>query len=192
MNLIGEGVGNNDSYLLLSMRGRSILRYVAWGFFLSLLSLLLIVQFRNPKGGITELGTTVIEELRQVASIGRTLTVIPISVAEQNEPPRPQRGLPPSNDIFCRPIATIPPSPLRITRAIPDVIETLEDTSWEVRRNAAEALGMLGDHTSVQHLKKLLQDRNEDVREAAEEAIEMIEGSYPADSPPNRGFINPS
>jgi len=60
-------------------------------------------------------------------------------------------------------------------RAIPELIGALQDSSWEVRRNAAEALGRLADHRSMKSLTQTLQDEHSWVKAVAQEALEKIE-----------------
>jgi HEAT repeat protein len=50
----------------------------------------------------------------------------------------------------------------------------LKNNDWSVRWGAIEALGKIGDPRSLEFLKKALDDKDEYVRNAAEEAIELI------------------
>jgi hypothetical protein len=57
------------------------------------------------------------------------------------------------------------------------LINLLHDTNWEVRRNAAEALGRLKEKAAADPLKKLLDDTDGEgwVKAVAEEALKRIE-----------------
>ncbi len=63
---------------------------------------------------------------------------------------------------------------LGIIDAIPNLIEALKDTVWQVRRNACETLGLLGDTLTIKPLELALKDENENVRKAAEYALKQV------------------
>ena len=54
---------------------------------------------------------------------------------------------------------------------MPTLIEMLDDSSWQVRANAAQSLGMLGDPAARSALEGLGDDSNEYVRGAAESSL---------------------
>ena len=58
--------------------------------------------------------------------------------------------------------------------AVPSLIEALGDEDWDVRREAAWALGEIGDARAVPSLIEALRDEDWRVREAAVEALEGI------------------
>ena len=58
--------------------------------------------------------------------------------------------------------------------AVENLINSLEDNDWQVRWYAAEILGEIGDVRSIEPLTKSLNDKNGDVRMAAEISIEKI------------------
>jgi len=60
------------------------------------------------------------------------------------------------------------------TRAMPRLLRLLKDPSWEVRREAAKALGHMGDPVAVEGLGKALRDHDHDVREAVAVALGRI------------------
>ena len=61
-------------------------------------------------------------------------------------------------------------------KAAPALIEALTDEAMEVRRDAAEALGRIGDPHAIDALNKALKEDKDDwVREVAEESIGLIE-----------------
>jgi len=64
-----------------------------------------------------------------------------------------------------------------IDEAMPALITTLKDHAMEVRRNAAEALGRVGDLRAREALKTALQDEDQWVREVAAEALKALEKS---------------
>jgi len=80
----------------------------------------------------------------------------------------------------------------RATRetAIAELLPMLEDTAWEVRLQAARALGTLG---AVEHMPKLialLRDPNQEVRDAAHAALDRLNTEVlatPADEPESSG-----
>jgi HEAT repeat protein len=69
--------------------------------------------------------------------------------------------------------------------AVPDLIKALrEDTGGGVQREAAAALGLIGDPGALPFLKEALDNTDIDVRKAAGEAIERLEGSAKTRRPP--------
>lgn len=64
-------------------------------------------------------------------------------------------------------------------QAIPDFVGALHADSYRVRAAAARALGRIGERSTVAVLRLLLDDPRSQVRHAAEEAIENIEGARP-------------
>jgi len=63
----------------------------------------------------------------------------------------------------------------RIKEAVPALIKTLENSHPEVRKEAAKALGLIGDLTAKKPLSTLAQhDTNSDVRSAANQAVRDI------------------
>jgi HEAT repeat protein len=65
-------------------------------------------------------------------------------------------------------------------QAIPDFVGALHADSYRVRAAAARALGRIGERSTVAVLRLLLDDPRSQVRHAAEEAIENIEGARPS------------
>lgn len=61
------------------------------------------------------------------------------------------------------------------TRAVKPLIEALNDEDRRVRMGAVVALGEIQDLEAKEYLKKLLHDTDAQVREAATEAIEVID-----------------
>ena len=61
-------------------------------------------------------------------------------------------------------------------RALEPLIQALKDEKWNVRVEAASALGKIGDERAVEPLIQVLQNEGEyeDARKAAKESIEMI------------------
>lgn len=59
-------------------------------------------------------------------------------------------------------------------RTILVLIGALQDSSWEVRRNAAEALGRLADRRAVESLTQTLEDEHSWVKVVAQESLEKI------------------
>ncbi len=62
-------------------------------------------------------------------------------------------------------------------QAVPALVEALKDESTDVRRNAAESLGRLGDERALRPLLTLTNERNEKdewVREVADESVALI------------------
>lgn len=59
--------------------------------------------------------------------------------------------------------------------AVPALIQALQDEAMQVRRNAAEALGKLGDQRAADPLGEALNDPNRWVAEVAAEALEQID-----------------
>ena len=57
------------------------------------------------------------------------------------------------------------------------LIKALKDNNWLVQAYAAQSLGRLGDKQAISALTELLKDENADVRKAAKQAIEKIEGN---------------
>lgn len=64
-----------------------------------------------------------------------------------------------------------------IDKAVPALIEALKDKQMEVRRNAAEALGRIGDIRAIEALSALIdpqKERDDWVRDVAKESLELI------------------
>jgi hypothetical protein len=59
--------------------------------------------------------------------------------------------------------------------AVPALIKALKDDAMEVRRNAAEALGRMGDVRAREGLKAALEDEDEWVREVVADALKKLE-----------------
>ncbi len=59
-------------------------------------------------------------------------------------------------------------------KAVPALINALSDSAMEVRRNAAEALGRIGDSRAEEALKAALQDEDEWVREVVVDALKKV------------------
>lgn len=59
--------------------------------------------------------------------------------------------------------------------AVPALIKALTDDAMEVRRNAAAALGRIGDPRAREGLQAALQDEDEWVREVVADALEKLE-----------------
>jgi len=62
-------------------------------------------------------------------------------------------------------------------KAVPALIQSLKDESWEVRRNAAESLGRIGDKRAISALSDLADSNKENnsiVSSVVEEAIKII------------------
>jgi hypothetical protein len=64
---------------------------------------------------------------------------------------------------------------LHPNRALPLLLLALHDSDPLVRENAADELGDLGDRRAIQPLQELCQDSCQNVREAAESALEMFD-----------------
>lgn len=62
-----------------------------------------------------------------------------------------------------------------IDDAVPGLIKALKDDAMEVRRNAAGALGRIGDLRAREALKAALQDEDEWVREVVADALKKLE-----------------
>jgi hypothetical protein len=62
-------------------------------------------------------------------------------------------------------------TPEEMAKAVPALVEALQDEKMEVRRNAAEALGRLKDKTSANPLAKALEDSDAWVASVAAEAL---------------------
>lgn len=60
--------------------------------------------------------------------------------------------------------------------AVEVLINALEDENWRVRWHSAEILGEIKDDRAVKPLKEALNDHNNDVRRAADTALERIHG----------------
>jgi hypothetical protein len=60
--------------------------------------------------------------------------------------------------------------------AVPALIEALKDDGVEVRRNAAAALGRIGDPRAREGLQAALQDQDEWVREVVADALTKLKG----------------
>ena len=56
----------------------------------------------------------------------------------------------------------------RVDRAL---VAMLDDERWEVRANAVQALGAIGDRSALADVERLLEDPNPQVRGAAESAL---------------------
>jgi HEAT repeat protein len=57
---------------------------------------------------------------------------------------------------------------------VPDLLPRLQEPGETMRRSVVDAIGALGDHSTVASLEPLLQDRDGDVVKAATRAIERI------------------
>ncbi len=62
-------------------------------------------------------------------------------------------------------------------RALPLLLEKLQDRDYIVRENAADELGDLGEVSAIPHLTPLLVDSYSEVRQAAQTAINSLQGS---------------
>ena len=71
-------------------------------------------------------------------------------------------------------LAKIGSAAAKYPQALPALIRALSDYDYEVRINAATALGAFGP-TALPALTKALDDSDEDVRQAVEAAIKKIE-----------------
>ncbi|MBW2172183.1 MAG: HEAT repeat domain-containing protein, partial [Deltaproteobacteria bacterium] len=60
--------------------------------------------------------------------------------------------------------------------AVPPLIKALKDDAVEVRRNAAAALGRIGDPRAREGIQAALQDKDEWVREVVADALKKLEG----------------
>jgi HEAT repeat protein len=60
--------------------------------------------------------------------------------------------------------------------AVEMLINALEDVNWRVRLHSAEILGEINDDRAVKPLTETLNDDNNDVRRAADSALERIRG----------------
>jgi hypothetical protein len=73
-------------------------------------------------------------------------------------------------------------------KAVPALMDALKDSAWEVRRNAAEALGRIGDPRATEALARLTDPANEKddwVRDVAEESVGLIGVKTAAPKLPN-------
>ncbi len=80
-----------------------------------------------------------------------------------------------------------------IDKAVPVLIAALKDGAMEVRRNAAESLGRIGDSRSIDALTTwigLQREKDDWVREVAEEQIELIRMKRGAAKLPEKGALN--
>ncbi|MBO8182411.1 MAG: HEAT repeat domain-containing protein [Archaeoglobus sp.] len=59
--------------------------------------------------------------------------------------------------------------------AVDTLISALNSDLWFVRKSAVYALGEIGNEKSIRHLKKMLEDEDLEVREAARSAIDKID-----------------
>ncbi len=60
-------------------------------------------------------------------------------------------------------------------KVVPALAKALKDKAMEVRRNAAEALGRVGDPSAISALNSLIEgDKNEWVRSVAKESLAII------------------
>ena len=59
--------------------------------------------------------------------------------------------------------------------AVPALIKALKDDAMEVRRNAAAALGKIGDPRAREGLEAALQDQDEWVRQVVADALKKLE-----------------
>ena len=65
---------------------------------------------------------------------------------------------------------------MRQVGGIPLLAELLEqDSSWQVRANAAQSLGMIGDRSAATALKAALDDEDERVRTTAQNALDKLD-----------------
>jgi HEAT repeat protein len=63
-------------------------------------------------------------------------------------------------------------------RALPLLLEKLKDPDFIVRENAVDELGDLGIVSAIPYLTPLLEDDSREVRQAAQTAINSLQGSY--------------
>ena len=63
---------------------------------------------------------------------------------------------------------------LRDPRAIPTLVSMLDDERWEVRANAVQAIGMIGDSSARGAVEPLTDDPNSMVRDAADAALAKL------------------
>jgi HEAT repeat protein len=67
-------------------------------------------------------------------------------------------------------------------KAVPVLIEALSDNAMEVRRDSAESLGRIGDSRAKESLEKIAKgDKDDWVREVAEESVGLIEVKIASD-----------
>ncbi|MHC1574915.1 MAG: HEAT repeat domain-containing protein, partial [Candidatus Methanogasteraceae archaeon] len=67
------------------------------------------------------------------------------------------------------------------TRATPYLVRTLKDEDEQVRKNAAQSLGTIGDRRAAEYLARALEDESMDVRESAAAALDGM-GWRPGDA----------
>jgi hypothetical protein len=65
---------------------------------------------------------------------------------------------------------------LKLKAAVPHLVQSLSDSAWEVRRNACEALGIIGDAAATDAVQKLTADPNDEVKAVAKEALQRLRG----------------
>jgi HEAT repeat protein len=63
-----------------------------------------------------------------------------------------------------------------LRNAVPGLIELLKHDNPTIRGDAASVLALIGDASASKGLHELLQDEHREVREAAREALDSIEG----------------
>ena len=62
-----------------------------------------------------------------------------------------------------------------IEKAVPALVDALKDDAMEVRRNAAESLGKIGDKRAQEGLRAALQDKDEWVCEVVADSLKKVE-----------------
>ena len=62
-------------------------------------------------------------------------------------------------------------------RSTPHFIAALKSANWEARSVAAHVLGNLGNASAIEPLKQRLKDKDENVRRAAKQALERLQGA---------------
>jgi HEAT repeat protein len=67
--------------------------------------------------------------------------------------------------------------------AVELLIRALDDFDHELRIAAADALGRIGQKSAARPLRQLLQSNDEDLRLAAERALEILGARRPPDQP---------
>jgi len=62
------------------------------------------------------------------------------------------------------------------TRSFEPLIKALETEDWQIRQEAAAALGKIGDPRAIEPLTRALKDEHEWVRQAAQVALGEMQG----------------